>query len=183
MLVWRNERGQTLVEVIVALALLALAVGSAGALATASVHSNAEAGRRSQAVGLATREMEALRSYRDGQVQAGTWPWTGVGSCVYFVMVPATAPATGWTAYYSPASSFATSTVNTFWSYGTGSTGDGDATMNNFSQYKRQIKLCNNGLYSGQTYKKVEVQVQWTESGTRTDSATLETVLTNWNQQ
>lgn len=60
-----SQRGQTLVDLIVALALLSSSVASAGILSTASSRSSDEGGRRSQATALADRELEGLRSLRD----------------------------------------------------------------------------------------------------------------------
>lgn len=60
-----SQRGQTLVDLVVALALLSSSVASAGILSTASSRSSDEGGRRSQATALADRELEGLRSLRD----------------------------------------------------------------------------------------------------------------------
>ncbi len=64
-----GESGVTLIDVAIALALLAIALAAAGALATLSSRVGAEAGRRSQAVELASGELEALHNYRDRQAK------------------------------------------------------------------------------------------------------------------
>lgn len=71
-----TQRGQTLVDLVVALALLSSSVASAGILSTASSRSSNEAGRRSQATALADRELEGLRSIRD-QTEHGADPAIG----------------------------------------------------------------------------------------------------------
>ena len=74
--IFSNQRGQTLVDLVVALALLSSSVASAGILSTTSSRSSNEAGRRSQATALADRELEGLRSIRD-QTEHGADPAVG----------------------------------------------------------------------------------------------------------
>lgn len=85
-----------MVDLIVALSLLSLSVTSAASVATTSTRVNGEAGRRSTATGLADREIEALRAYRDNALRAGRdWSTMWVsssgqvaapGTCLQFYM-------------------------------------------------------------------------------------------------
>ena len=89
-----NQSGQTMVDLVVALALISGSVASAGTLATASNRVATDSSHRTEAIGLAEREMEGLRSYRDSFERNGVdWNSTvlgytvgGVPTCSYFVM-------------------------------------------------------------------------------------------------
>src|SRR5438309_3400985 len=72
-----GQSGTTLVDLVVALAVMSMAVASAGALATTASRTGSEAGRRTQATDLAGREMEALHNYRDSIMSSGQ-PWSNV---------------------------------------------------------------------------------------------------------
>ena len=103
--IFSNQRGQTLVDLVVALALLSSSVASAGILSTASSRSSDEAGRRSQATALADRELEGLRSIRDVAEHGAddTIGWTAtppfdVSSCHQVTLKQVvTVSGTGWT--------------------------------------------------------------------------------------
>ena len=60
-----DERGETLVEVIMALAILSLVLVSSYALATGTFRLGRGAGERTQAVNYLQEQAEALRSYRN----------------------------------------------------------------------------------------------------------------------
>ena len=85
-----NQAGQTMVDLVVALALISGSVASAGVLATSSNRVAMDSSHRTEAIGLAEREMEGLRSYRDTFERAGVdWSTTPLGvtpGCSYFVM-------------------------------------------------------------------------------------------------
>jgi type II secretory pathway pseudopilin PulG len=89
-----NQSGQTMVDLIVALALISGSVASAGTLATSSNRVATDSSHRTEAIGLAEREMEGLRSYRDTfERNSMDWDTTalgytvgGVPTCSYFVM-------------------------------------------------------------------------------------------------
>lgn len=89
-IITHNQGGQTLIDVVVALALLSSAIASAGVISTTSSQTNAEAGRRSQAMALAQREMEGLRVVRD-TAQRNTGGWVALSgtstSCSSFTVL------------------------------------------------------------------------------------------------
>lgn len=60
-----NERGETLVEVVMALGVLSLVLVSSYALATGTFRLGRGAGQRTQAVNYLQQQAEALRSYRN----------------------------------------------------------------------------------------------------------------------
>ncbi len=70
----KDQSGQTLVDVIIGFALMSSSIASAGVIATTSSRTNAEAGRRSEAMALAQREIEGLRIVRDTS-ERGTGGW------------------------------------------------------------------------------------------------------------
>jgi type II secretory pathway pseudopilin PulG len=72
---FKSQSGQTLVDVIIGFALMSSSIASAGVIATTSSRTNAEAGRRSEAMALAQREIEGLRIVRDTS-ERGTSGWT-----------------------------------------------------------------------------------------------------------
>lgn len=107
--VMKQQNGQTLVEVIVAVAILAFAMAAAGALATTTTRSSTEAGRRTQAAALASRETESIRSLRDMLAERGSGQDDTLheyltdnpdvlerGDCFYFVMRRDESSDTGW---------------------------------------------------------------------------------------
>ena len=89
-----NQSGQTMVDLVVALALISGSVASAGTLASTSNRIATDSSHRTEAIGLAEREMEGLRSYRDSFEHNGVdWNTTVLGytvgispTCSYFVM-------------------------------------------------------------------------------------------------
>lgn len=72
----RNEQGETLVEVIMALAILSLVLTSAYVIATRSFRQGRGAGERTQAANYLQEQAEALRSFRDAN------PWSTFTSAV-----------------------------------------------------------------------------------------------------
>lgn len=64
-----NERGETLVEVVMALGILSLVLVSSYALATGTFRLGRGAGERTQAVNYLQEQVEALRTYRN----SNTW--------------------------------------------------------------------------------------------------------------
>ncbi len=177
-----NQSGQTLVELVVALALMAMSITSAAALASVSSKTSGEAGRRSQAVALADREMEALRAYRDSELRDTATFLDGITGCAndqahQWIMRPSVAGPGGW--------SKATVASPTAYSSGAldGTSLDINGNSVNFGQiyssYSRMLTICD---ANGDSHtKNVQVQVNWTESnGTR--QVIERTVLTDWTQ-
>lgn len=178
-----NQAGQTLVEVIIAIAVLALAMGSAGSLAATSTRVTTESGRRTQATALASREAEALRSLRDRLAESTAPPRTlfqyfnssgadvdsnGSG-CYSFVMAEDGSHATGWrtesTGGYNAPLSYGTSDFN----FGGGG---GNTSIEGVENYKRVVRACRSrdfvadSGYTGSEYLfDIEVRVYWAESG------------------
>jgi prepilin-type N-terminal cleavage/methylation domain-containing protein len=64
-MMWRNERGDTLIEVTLALSILALVLTGAFATANKAFSIGQDAKERSQLVGDAQQQAEALQSFRD----------------------------------------------------------------------------------------------------------------------
>lgn len=81
-----DERGETLVEVVMALAILSLVLVSSYALATSTFRQGRGAGERTQAVNYLQQQAEALRTYRNGiggdwhQFAQSVGPYTAGGS-------------------------------------------------------------------------------------------------------
>ncbi len=74
-----DQRGETLVEVVMALGILSLVLVSSYALATGTFRLGRGAGERTQAVNSLQQQAEALRSYRDDAVDWQTFV-QGIGS-------------------------------------------------------------------------------------------------------
>ena len=182
----KGQTGQTMIDVGVAMALMALAVGSAGTLATTAARVGGEAGRRTQATALATRELEALRSYRDTQ-QATTWPFQA--GCQFYTMRQ---QGEDWQAVpVSPSGS------NYPRDYLQAYTAADEASSPNFTAasegFSRVIKMCSGRDFdvNSQAYlptvntnpnvKNVEVIVRW-EEGNGSRDVKFHTVLTKWSQ-
>lgn len=157
----------------VALALLSLAVSSAGALASTASRTGNEAGRRTQATALAASELEGLRNWRDTQLRRGNaWPFAASPECVRFVMRQ--------------------NTSTREWEINTTATTHQAFANPNFNGFRRLLTACNSSEYvlSGATMvrgsrtpnvKSIQVEVIWDELG-GTRKVQLETVLTNWKQ-
>ena len=71
-----DERGETLVEVVMALAILSLVLVSSYALATGSFRLGRGAGERTQAVNYLQEQAEALRSHRKRSANWGAFAQT-----------------------------------------------------------------------------------------------------------
>lgn len=91
----RDDRGVTIIEVVMAIAILALVIVTAVSLFNSSTRLNSESGRRTQAVSLVNREVELLRLYRDDLRRERTTWASGMpsmaGGCVNFIMEETTA--------------------------------------------------------------------------------------------
>lgn len=186
-----SEGGQTLVDLIVALALLSAAVAGAGWLSTTTAQVNAEAGRRSQATALASRELEGLRAMRDTAELSGGWATSVLAQngCHTYVMhlnqvtrlwtaVPAATPQP-YTAASSGGSSLPQSNFNA-----------------DYSRFSRLTKLCSANDYqqpgsppagnvtasSSSSVLTVTEVVQWTEAHGPTRQVTMNTMLTDFKQ-
>ena len=180
----KKQSGQTMVDLVVAMALLSMAVSSAGALATTSSRVGGEAGRRTQATALATRELEGLRNLRDTSLRVSQSDWPFAAGCQYFVMARQGA---NWTMQprqntndlkaYDPADD------NNDTQYDTSQRPGG------LGSFRRIVRACdgrdynaNSGSYSTNNIadvKLIEVIVAWDEDK---DSRQVElhTVLTRW---
>lgn len=136
---FKNQSGQTIIEVTVALALLALAISSAGALATTSARITSEAGRRTQATALAVKELESLRVYRDTSLSPLPTSSDNSGCSSYILTLPNALTSQATPVAY------------------TGST---------YSGFSRLMTICNTAS-TGE--RAITVQVVWSEAnGTRT---------------
>lgn len=86
-----DQRGETLVEVVMALGILSLVLVSSYALATGTFRLGRGAGERTQAVNYLQQQAEALRTYRDatdwGTFARSTNTYVGPGADKGFCMV------------------------------------------------------------------------------------------------
>lgn len=185
-----RQSGQTLVDLVVALALLSSSVASAGVLSTTTNRVSDESGRRAQAVGLADREMEGMLNYRDSLVGQDVSAWGssvfGTNGCANFVM---TRTGGDWSA----------TTVSGPVSYAANDGGEGatySAPNSPFSTFSREVTSCPAYDYQqtdyaqlhptgpleaslSNTVRTVTVTVQWPEAnGTR--SLTYRTMISDW---
>jgi type II secretory pathway pseudopilin PulG len=157
----REESGQTLVDLMIALALLSFAAASAGGLSTLTSRVNSESGRRSQAVALAAREVEAIRNYRDTGLAKGTnwdsmFPVTS-GDCDTFYLT-FDSSTNSWV--YNPASTVPVSYTTT-----TDFPQASSAAV--YEGFYRIAKACT--AVSGDTkYKNVDINVYWEEGNAPT---------------
>lgn len=171
----RGEAGQTMIDLLVALTLLALALGSAGALATAATRSGNEAGRRTQATMLAGRELDAFRNYRDSVAKLGQ-PWAGIpsGNCnpgngANFIMQRGSSNGSGWSLVApSDGSPVAYSDA------------DEPNYSANYGGFSRLVTLCD--MPGNINAKTVQVKVYWDESSGQRQ-VTFSTMITNWRLQ
>ncbi|MFI5240538.1 MAG: hypothetical protein ACHQUB_02420 [Candidatus Saccharimonadia bacterium] len=190
------EKGQTLIDVIIAMALLSSTVASAGAISTLSSRVGDEAGRRSQAMALAERDLEGLREYRAEVMLTPGKTWADVftnavdssgNPCTSnFVMQ---VDATGWkpalcglghvsTFANAEASAVSYSGVNIL------DTIDPSIAVNYQAFSRLDIVQQNVNPATGVTDPNseiVEVIVVWNE-GNGMRSVQLNTVLANWRQ-
>lgn len=173
---------------IIALALLALAIISTTALASVTSKANVEAGQRSQATALATRELEMLRAYRDNQVRSGAGLFlpkvkcTAAGAKPYFIMQ---VPGSGTDPQPTPAAGSASSTLQAYTdSDGSGLAANGTSTGYGtlYAGYSRIIKICNDSSDLTDGTRELRVTVGWQTGNGPLRTVTLATVLTNWIQ-
>lgn len=171
-----TQNGQTLVEVVIAIAILAFAMAAAGTLATATTRSSTEAGRRTKAAALATREAESVRNLRDTLAQRSDDPDTlydylrgnsdvhRSGDCFQFVMRQDEDEETGWTTLRpSPPDTPIQFTEDDF---------DNPDGFRGYDNFSRLITLClgqeydaKSGQYrSSQHMYDMEIDLTWTEA-------------------
>lgn len=196
-----NQSGQTLVDLVVALALISSTVASAGVLSTTSNRVARDAGHRTEAMALAVREMEGLRSYRDTFERNGVdWNTTLLGvplpNCSNFVMTlvgNTTVPGSDWTA-----TDIHSTTPVSYDPTRRGFDG-GDATLAaKYEGFSRSITTCPAYDYqqtdfnlpnpsgplnrvSSSHIRTVVVTVQWLE-GNRTNSVTQRSMIGDYGQ-
>jgi prepilin-type N-terminal cleavage/methylation domain-containing protein len=98
-----SNRGDTLIEVTVALAILSMVLASSAALATTAFRAGQTARERTQLVEQAQEQLEALHSFRDNhtwpQFQHGDSTCTAGGNCVGIegnILTSACAPIPGF---------------------------------------------------------------------------------------
>lgn len=169
-----RQSGQTMIDLIVALTLLALALASAGALATAATRSGNEAGRRTQATVLAGRELDALRNYRDSVARLGQ-PWAGIpsGNCspgngAHFIMQRGSTNGSGWNLVIpSDGNPVAYSDAD-------------EPGYNTYSGFSRLVTVCDQP--GNANAKTVQVNVFWDEANGQRN-VTFSSMLTNWRVQ
>lgn len=70
MRLWRNQRGDTLVEVVLAIAIIGAVLATSMSVATSSYQVGMQARERTQAANMAQGEVEKLLLYRDDQLSA-----------------------------------------------------------------------------------------------------------------
>lgn len=171
-----TQNGQTLVEVVVAIAILAFAMAAAGTLATTTTRSSTEAGRRTKAAALATREAESVRNLQDTLAQRDDNPDTlydylqgnndvyRSGDCFQFAMRQDEDEETGWTTLRpSPPDAPIQFTEDDF---------DNPDGFRGYANFNRLVTLClaqeynaQSGQYrSSQHMYDMEIDVTWTES-------------------
>lgn len=181
-----GQRGQTMVDLIVALALVSAAVTSSGLLATTSARVNTEAGRRSQATALADREIEAIRDYRTQSEKNGLawesgasvmWPSlrTSGDNCISFE-VKRTGSTWALQNVHAPGGS---GTPLAYTAANAGET-SGGLYDTEYSAFSRVDTVCDVSAKLGTTNTvSVKVLEEWQEAnGTR--QVEERTILTDW---
>jgi prepilin-type N-terminal cleavage/methylation domain-containing protein len=189
--VYTTQTGLTLVEVVVAIAILAFAMAAAGALVTTTTRSSTEGGRRSQASTLATRESESLRTlqttipqeteydtlyeYLQGEEAKSTG-----SDCFQFVMRQDEGSSTGWTTIAPDSPDTPVRFEKADFAR------DPDKYFEGYENFSRLITACQSEEYSveeGYRDSKyiidVGVRVTWREAGDVTREVKLRDVLTN----
>jgi len=73
---WKDNKGISVVEILVIIAIIGVALGSLLGLATFSLKASTSIKETSQANSLAQETMEAVRNFRDGT----TWDSDGLGT-------------------------------------------------------------------------------------------------------
>lgn len=186
-----SQSGQTLVEVSIAIAVLALAFVSAGALATTTIRTTTESGRRTQATALATRELESLRTLQIGLAEQSSDPNTLLeeledknitqnGNCYSFTMQRDTSVPSGWRFE-------GTTSYGSLIAYQSADFSGGDFPPN-YENFARVVLLCRaddviaagGGSTSTSTSEflyDVAVTVQWREASQEKRQLTYRTVL------
>lgn len=187
----QNQRGQTLIEVIIAIAVLALAMGSAGSLAATTTRVATESGRRTQATALASREVEALRDHRDRLAENTNPPrtlhqyfastpgatTTNADDCHSFTMREDGTSATGWSTESTPAFGNDVAYAGTDFAANT--------DIEGVENYSRVVIVCpgedhdaDTGQFSiSEHLYDVAVTVFWSESGGPQRQLTYRTML------
>lgn len=171
-----TKSGQTLVEVMVAVALLAATVVSTTALARQLLRSNIDAGQQTQAATLGTQQFELLRAYRDDLIAEGR---------------------TAWDTHIMPSNSCRTFYMETD---GSGrpvlrTTGSPEPFSNDTNSYlhlyRRIIEMCpsrefnmNTGTYTAtRDLVTVEVRVMWDDPRGLENNNVYRSYLANWSRE
>lgn len=175
-----DQKGQSLIELVVAIAMLALAVVGSARLINSSVRASSEAGRRTQATTLATREFEALRNYRDMQEILGANPFAGLGpNCTTFVMRK------------NANRSWSVVPAATAQPYSQAEEGVSSTEFIQFQPFNRIVELCPSQEYNPITgtsgpstnVRKVTITVNWAETDGVPRNVEFVTLLTDWDHQ
>lgn len=168
----KNEKGQTLVDLVISIALIALSVTAAGALASTSSRNGGEAGRRSQATALATREMEAVRNYRDNLTRLGR-PFSQLspGNCRNFYMrkVAGSVDQTGW------------QLINTSSPVAYSNATAGEVGYDSYSSFSRIVRVCSTSVLTP-NQKNIHVIVSWDEGHGPKREVTFKSVIAERKQ-
>ena len=179
-----NQKGQTMVDLVMAFALLSLATTSAGVLATTSARVGGEAGRRTQATALATRELEGLRTLRD------TLQRSGQGNLWDYIQVAGTSSTCKTVIVRRDSSdswSTAAPTNNTHTAY----SANDEEGFDKWSPFRRMVTICPGRDYnadissypdSNEVYH-VLVEVAWDEGHNVERKVSFTTILTTWSRQ
>jgi len=155
------QQGVTIIEILVAVAIITIALGAILGLAVFALVNGDIARQTTQAVAFAQDTMEATRNFRDGT----TWS-TGL------------AALTSGDNYHAEQSGGQWQMIS------------GPETMNEFTRRVVLSDVCRDaiddittcpGSYADTDTKKVVVEVSWTERG-RQHTVELTNYMTNWNQ-
>ena len=180
----KDQKGQTMVDFVVAFALLSLGTASAGVLATTSARVGGEAGRRTQATALATRELEGLRTHRD------TLQRTGQANLWDSVQASGVDPNCK-TLIVRRDSSDAWSTLAPNNNLPTAYTAADEEGFDKWSTFRRMVTLCRGHDYdadvssypSSNDVYHVKAEVVWDEGHNVERKVSFTTILTTWNRQ
>ena len=192
-----NQSGQTMVDLMIALALISGSVASAGVLSTTSNRVALDSGHRTQAIGLAEREVEGLRAYRDTFERLGIdWNTTLLGvaspACSYFTM---TSSGADWT----PVSTGGTNVQVSYDPSSGGKNGGDPQLTTNYPGFSRVVETCPSNDYQQTDYNQknpsgplnmitnsshvriIKVTVNWLE-GTQTKQLIERSIIGDYGQ-
>lgn len=179
----KDNRGVTIIEVVMAIAILALVIVTAVSLFNSSTRLNSESGRRTQAVSLVNREVELLRLYRDDLRRTRTTWSTGMpsvaGGCVNFVMQET--PVGGETRI----------DLVTGLMQEAGETTIHQSYGSPYQGFRRVGIMCSGTeydpesgttIYNSSDVRTVQIEVTWEEANGPSRTTRATTVISNWSE-